>query len=174
MSNRAGLKLAREKLRPYALAGTHEAAIIIDRATGEHLDFQVGGAHEVTPAWEKIPAGAQVTVLHVHHTDIGPGPEDWDVVALHRQIKGAEIVCPNVIFIIEKPDAWLFQSQMKPGVSALGSVWLRVMNQVLKDGVVDKNGATRVSAKWTTVEETNRRFLLTLFARDFILEMVSH
>ena len=106
MSYSAGLKIAREKLRAYALAGAQEAAIIIDRATGEHLDFQVGGTDEVTPEWHKIPAGAQVTVLHVHHTDTGPGPEDWDVVALHPQIKGSEIVCPNLIFIVEKPDNW--------------------------------------------------------------------
>ena len=66
----SGVIAAHEKLRMIARDGEKEAAIIIDRATGVHLNFQTGGQDEVTPDWSKIPQGVKVTILHTHSENV--------------------------------------------------------------------------------------------------------
>jgi hypothetical protein len=166
----SGLKAARATLRAYALAGKVEASIIVNQQNSEHLDFQTGTQDEVTPDWSKVPTGAMVTVLHVHHRNIGPGPEDWDVLALRGEIDRCEVICPQRIFVLQKPLEWPFQHLMRPGVSILGSNWDRIMKKVRGELPFRPEGFESLfEAESAQIEETNRRFLLSIFGKGFAL-----
>ena len=161
----------RNHLRQFALNGQAEASYIIVRETGEKLDFQVGTHESVTPNWnslEKLEVGQRVTVIHVHFADVGPGPEDWDALALHPQIGACEIVCPNAIFVLQKPEPWPFQVHMKPGFSIMGGAWDRIMHQVRQEiSFLDEKFPSPQVADIARIEETNDRFLRSIFARGF-------
>ena len=115
-----GLKSALDILRSLAKRGGSEASIIVDRATGQHLDFQIGTSDAVAPDWNTIPAGARVTVLHTHPSNIAFGPEDWDVLTSHAPVAEIWAVCLDETYGLSKPADWEFQAACRPGLSVWG------------------------------------------------------
>ena len=164
----SGLKAARDLLRPFALQGEHEAAIIVDRDTGLHLDFQTGGRGQVTPDWIKIPAGAKATVLHTHTIDVAFGAEDWDCLANQASVTEIQAVCPNEIYVLKKPDDWPFQEICQPGLSALGSYFQRLLTAVRVDPNFAPDRFPSIIEQWTAqICETNERMVRSALAEGF-------
>ncbi len=142
--------------------------MIVDRATGRHLDFQVGQQHEVTPDWDKIPEGVTVTVLHTHPVNVSFGPEDWDVLANRPAVREIEAVCPDEVHCLEKPVNWEFQTACRPGLSIFGSVFERLLASVRADPKFAANRfPSELAARVAQIEETNSRLLESHFGTGF-------
>lgn len=165
---RRGLNDALNRIKVIAQTDGPEAAVVVDRATGHELDFQVGDRDSVTPDWSKIPSGSTVTVLHTHPINIAFGPEDWDVLANHAEVIEIQAVCPIQVFVLTKPANWEFQRACKPGFSVLGSVFERTLAEVCSEQQFDEiEFRNTQETRAAQIFEANCRMPRSFVARGF-------
>jgi len=111
---RVAYEQAVAELRLIARQGEYEASIVLDAATGQRLDSQLGDRHRVAYDPAKCAGREAVVALHVHVDESPLSGDDWDVCLLNPEIRRIVAVTPTHAHILEKPNDWSPQAHKLP------------------------------------------------------------
>ncbi len=143
-------------LKETALAGQIEVGFLLDRDTGEQLDYQEAppsAPDEITFEVD-LAESTNVAVLHNHRNDMPPGADDWQNFLHQPALQEMIVVTPRHEHRIEKPAGWNLPSGEAPKLTFLR---FQAMLERARRAVGHTQGFQHLSesAQNTLLSETN-------------------